>query len=92
MPSGHSSDPIYRHMCYALAAAGRPCLPDMVAPITCWLRLDQWQMDGIWEPICLDWSRAFLDVSFMPVKKGGQGIGLTCRGEGSKLMLVVAQG
>jgi transposase len=49
--------------------------------VTCWRRLDQWQMDGAWERIwwafltCLDearqldWSWAFLDGSFVPAKK-----------------------
>ena len=59
-------------------------LPDRYgSSVTCWRRLDQWQMDGIWERIwraCLssldeagklDWSRAFLDGSFVPAKKGG---------------------
>jgi transposase len=51
--------------------------------VTCWCRLDQWQTDGTWEHIWrafltsldeagkLDWSRAFLDGSFVPAKKGG---------------------
>jgi transposase len=51
--------------------------------VTCWRRLDQWQMDGVWERVWravltaldeagkLDWSRAFLDGSFVPAKKGG---------------------
>jgi transposase len=50
--------------------------------VTCWRRLDQWQEDGTWEHIWrafltsldeagkLDWSRAFLDGSFVPAKKG----------------------
>jgi transposase len=52
------------------------------SPVTCWRRLDQWQMDGTWERIWRaflgvldeqgqpDWSRAFLDGSFVPAKKG----------------------
>ncbi len=56
--------------------------PGLGSPVTCWRRLDQWQMDGIWERIWraflstldkqgkLNWSRAFLDGSFVPAKKG----------------------
>jgi transposase len=56
--------------------------PRYGSPVTCWRRLDQWQMDGVWESIWrvflgaldeqgqLDWSRAFLDGSFVPAKKG----------------------
>ena len=55
--------------------------PRFGSPVTCWRRLDQWQMNGTWEQIWraflaaldepgqLDWSRAFLDGSFVPVKK-----------------------
>jgi transposase len=63
-------------------------LPDRYgSSVTCWRRLDQWQMDGTWERIWrtflttlaeagkLDWSRAFLDGSFVPAKKGGSGLG-----------------
>jgi transposase len=51
------------------------------SPVTCWRRLDQWQTDGVWGQIWraflaaldgqgqLDWSRAFLDGSFVPAKK-----------------------
>jgi transposase len=59
-------------------------LPDRYgSSVTCWRRLDQWQMDGTWERIWrafltsldeagkLDWSQAFLDGSFVPAKKGG---------------------
>jgi transposase len=52
------------------------------APSTCHRRLQQWQQLGVWEHIWLaflstldvqgklDWSRAFLDGSFVPAKKG----------------------
>jgi transposase len=61
--------------------------PRYGSPVTCWRRLDQWQMDGTWERIWrafltsldeagkLDWSRAFLDGSFVPAKKGGSRLG-----------------
>ena len=37
----------------------------------------------------LDWSMAFLDGSFAPAKKGGEKVGLTKKGKGTKWMLVV---
>jgi transposase len=58
--------------------------PRYGSPITCWRRLSQWQTDGVWEHIWraflgaldeqgqLEWSRAFLDGSFVPTKKGSR--------------------
>ena len=55
------------------------------SPVTCWRRLDQWKENGTWERIWrtflaaldeqgkLDWSRAFLDGSFVPAKRGAKG-------------------
>ena len=37
----------------------------------------------------LDWSMAFLDGSFAPAKKGGEKVGLTKKGKGTKWMLVI---
>src|SRR5215467_8512500 len=71
------------------------------APTTVWRRLRRWSEDGIWERIWhsalsrldeqgkLDWSMAFLDGSFAPAKKGGEKVGLTRKGKGTKWMLVV---
>jgi len=51
---------------------------------TCHRRLRQWQELGVWDQIWLallssldqqgklDWSKAFLDGSFVPAKKGGR--------------------
>lgn len=36
----------------------------------------------------LDWKEAFADATFVPAKKGGDAIGKTKRGKGSKCMLV----
>jgi transposase len=70
------------------------------APTTVWRRLKRWGEEGIWERIWraalaaldqrgeLDWSMAFLDGSFVPAKKGGDGVGLTRKGKGTKWMLV----
>lgn len=71
------------------------------APATVWRRLKQWGEEGVWERIWraalatldghgqLDWSIAFLDGSFVPAKKGGEKVGLTRKGKGTKWMLVV---
>ena len=71
------------------------------ASSTCHARLQRWQREGVWERLwrtllsrldqrhALDWRRGHLDASFIPAKKGGDAIGLTRRGKGSKLMAVV---
>jgi transposase len=58
--------------------------PRYGSPVTCWRRLAQWERDGTWERIWrtflstldeagkLDWSRAFLDGTFIPTKKGAR--------------------
>jgi transposase len=63
--------------------------------------LKHWGELGVWERIWraaltaldragqLDWSSAFLDGSFVPAKNGGDGVGLTRKGKGTKWMLVV---
>lgn len=67
---------------------------------TCWRRLKQWQKWGVWERIWrkllkqlreeqkLDFSRGFLDGSFVASKRGGDFIGRTKVGKGSKIMVV----
>ena len=62
-------------------------------------RLQEWQDQGVWEQIRLkllstldsqaklDWSRAFLDGSFVPGKKGG-GYAYGWKGKGSTVHLV----
>ena len=71
------------------------------APTTVWRRLRRWGEAGIWERIWrtalaaldqqgkVDWSMSFLDGSFAPAKKGGDQVGLTKKGKGTKWMLVV---
>jgi transposase len=71
------------------------------APTTAWRRLKRWGEEGVWERIWraalaqldrhgqLDWSMAFLDGSFAPAKAGGDKVGLTRKGKGTKWMLVV---
>jgi len=70
-------------------------------PTTVWRRLKRWSEEGVWERIWraalstldqqgqLDWSMAFLDGSFAPAKKGGEKVGLTKKGKGTKWMLVI---
>lgn len=71
------------------------------APTTVWRRLRRWGEEGVWEYIWraalaaldrqgqLDWSMTFLDGSFAPAKKGGEQVGLTKKGKGTKWMLVI---
>jgi transposase len=71
------------------------------APTTVWRRLRRWGEESVWERIWraalaeldvqgrLDWTRAFLDGSFAPAKKGGDKVGLTKKGKGTKWMLVI---
>jgi transposase len=71
------------------------------APTTVWRRLKRWGEAGVWEDIWraalaaldlrgqLDWTMAFLDGSFAPAKKGGDKVGLTKKGKGTKWMLVI---
>ncbi len=71
------------------------------APTTVWRRLKRWGEEGVWERVWraalstldqqgkLDWSMAFLDGSFAPAKRGGEKIGLTKKGKGTKWKVVV---
>jgi transposase len=71
------------------------------APTTGWRWLKRCGELGVWERIWrvalatldrqgqLDWTRAFLDGSFAPAKNGGEKIGITKKGKGTKWMLVV---
>lgn len=70
------------------------------APTTVWRRIKCWGEAGVWEHIWraalaaldlrgqLDWTMAFLDGSFASAKKGGDKVGLTKKGKGTKWMLV----
>jgi transposase len=71
------------------------------APTTVWRRLKRWDETGVWERVWraalaaldrqgqIDWSMAFLDGSFAPARKGGDKVGLTKKGKGTKWMLVI---
>jgi transposase len=71
------------------------------APTTVWRRLKRWGEEGVWQRIWraalatldgrgeLDWSMACLDGSFASAKKGGDQVGLTKKGKGTKWMLVI---
>jgi transposase len=51
--------------------------------MTCWRRLREWQLQGVWQQLHetllaklrqadkIDWSRAVVDSSFLPALKGG---------------------
>jgi transposase len=74
---------------------------DNGAPTTVWRRLKRWGEAGVWERIWraalasldqqrkLDWSMAHRDGSFASAKRGGDKVGLTKKGKGTKWMLVV---
>jgi len=70
-------------MCYVRTGCRWQATPrEYGSPATCWRRLRAWEEDGTWEKIrqCLltlldgqaklQWTRAFLDGSFVPAKKG----------------------
>ncbi len=74
------------------------------APTTVWRRLRRprrWGEEGVWERIWRsalsalarhgkrDWTMAVRDGSFAPAKNGGDKVGLTKKGKGTKWMLVV---
>lgn len=74
---------------------------DYGAPTTIWRRLKRWgEEGGVWERIWraapaaldeqghLDWTMGFLDGSFAPARNGGEKVGLTRKGKGTKWMLV----
>ncbi len=54
-----------------------------------WTRIWQAFLSSLDEQSKLLWSRAFLDGSFFQRKKGGEEVGLTEVGKGTKRMLVV---
>jgi transposase len=71
------------------------------APTSVWRRLKWRSEQGLWDCLwhaalatldChgqLDWTVAFLDGSFVPAKRGGEKVGRTKKGKGTKWMLVV---
>ncbi|MDQ0417600.1 transposase [Croceifilum oryzae] len=73
------------------------------SPTTCWRRLRDWQKVGIWERIWrkvlqslhqkkkINLDCVYLDGSFVRSVKGGNEIGKTKVGKGSKLMMVADQ-
>ena len=71
------------------------------SPATCWRRLKLWTESGLltkaWERALrkldslqgVDWEQAMADATFSPEKKGGDGVGPTKKGKGTKLMVLV---
>ena len=78
------ADKVVEGILYVLRAGCRwKDLPnELGSPVTAWRRLKRWEEDGTWERLWLtllskldeaqklDWSKAFLDGSFIPAKKG----------------------
>src|SRR5262245_37081793 len=68
---------------------------------TVWRRLKRWGDAGVWERIwraalaaldrqgTLDWLMAFRDGSSAPTNRGGEQVGVTEKGKGTKWMVVV---
>lgn len=71
------------------------------APSTCHHRLTTWQARGVWERLWrallsaldgrggIDWQTGYLDGTFVTAKRGGEAVGPTRRGKGTKVMAVV---
>lgn len=71
------------------------------AASTCHHRLRTWQARGVWERVWrgilstldgqggIDWTTGYLDGTFVPAKRGGDAVGLTRRGKGTKVMVAV---
>ncbi len=88
-------------MCSSLVAAGRtsrvntahqrPCggVCDVGVRRACGKRIWRAALAVLDAQGTLDWSMAFLDGSFAPAKKGGDKVGLTKKGKGTKWMLVI---
>ncbi len=67
---------------------------------TCWRRLKLWEKSNtflsIWRNFLsilqqqnrIDWEESFIDGTFSPAKGGGEKVGKTKRGKGTKLMVV----
>jgi transposase len=67
---------------YAIPWRALPRLEGMPSGQTCWRRLDEWERAGVWAALlerlqtrladadAIDWSRAIVDASLVPVKKG----------------------
>jgi transposase len=67
---------------YAIPWRALPRLEGMPSGQTCWRRLDEWERAGVLEQLmgrlqarladadAIDWQRAIVDASLVPVKKG----------------------
>jgi hypothetical protein len=54
-----------------------------------WKRIWRAALAALDQQSKLDWSMTFLDGSFAPAKRGGEQVGVTKKGKGTKWMLVV---
>ncbi|MEW4491122.1 IS5 family transposase [Thalassoglobus sp. JC818] len=71
------------------------------SPATCWRRLDEWTRSGVfakaWHRLLgkldslkqIRWEECMADATFSPAKKGGNSVGLTKKGKGTKIGLMV---
>lgn len=67
---------------YGIPWDALPAEPGLPSGKTCWRRLDEWERAGVWSKLLarlqarlaeqeqLDWSRAIVDATLVPVKKG----------------------
>ena len=67
---------------YAIPWRALPRIEGLPSGQTCWRRLDEWEKAGVWaglmlrlqqrlaESEAIDWQRAIVDASLVPVKKG----------------------
>ena len=71
------------------------------SPSTCWRRLNQWVVNGVfkqaWARLLgkldrfhhINWRETIGDGTFAPAKKGGDDVGKTKKGKGTKIMILV---
>lgn len=71
------------------------------SPSTCWRRFKKWTESGvflkIWKKLLqqlddfrdINWEEAIADGTFSPAKKGGDEVGNTKKGKGTKIMLMI---
>ena len=95
--------PVVEGILWVLRNGGRwKALPQgYPSPATCWRRLAEWEERGVWLDAWrtfldernaegrIRWEECFADGSFASAKKGGDGVGKTKKGKGTKWMVVV---
>ena len=73
---------------------------EYASPATCWRRLKRWQEQGIFQKLWkkflsqlnkkdkIKWEECFIDGTFVQAKGGGDKVGKTKRGKGTKLVII----